>query len=456
MSRKNIWLSAWILALVIKTVLAVWLPFSNDEAYYWVWGHHLQWSYFDHPPMVGWLFWLGSWFETFGNAARLPGVWMGHLTLFIWYKILEPFLNEKTRLIWFLFILLSPFMGIGSLVITPDVPLLFFWSLSLLLLLKLLEKKTASLYLLFGASLGLGFCSKYMIVLFVPIAFLWLLGSGRWREIRWPYVALTILTGLIFSAPVLYWNWKHEWASFAFQLNHGLGREKRQMSWPIEYVGGQILLIFPPLIWLALRRRESKAASFLRYFGWLPLAFFLYTSFRARVEANWPIMAHPALLSLAFLNCIERGESSGPFKWLQSTAIIWTTALVLVLTELAYPWLPIDPKDLKTSEFSRFDVFLPQATRDPQMFMGSYQMAAAVSYKLRQQHYKLAGMNRRDFYDFVPQSMPIGDSFLLGAETNQGLPEWVEKNGFETRVVQRLTDEFQILEVSRHAKDIDH
>src|SRR3954471_18553416 len=27
----------------------------GDEAYYWMWGQHLSWSYFDHPPLDGWL-----------------------------------------------------------------------------------------------------------------------------------------------------------------------------------------------------------------------------------------------------------------------------------------------------------------------------------------------------------------------------------------------------------------
>ena len=28
------------------------LELGNDEAYYWLYGQHLQWNYFDHPPMV--------------------------------------------------------------------------------------------------------------------------------------------------------------------------------------------------------------------------------------------------------------------------------------------------------------------------------------------------------------------------------------------------------------------
>lgn len=435
----------WLIALAVKTVLAIWLPLSNDEAYYWVWGHHPQWSYFDHPPMVGWLFSIGGLFDSLWNAPRLPGVWLGHLTLLIWHRILAPVLDAKKQTLWLIFVLFSPFLGLGSLIITPDVPLLFFWSLSILLLLKALDQKSPTLYIALGASLGLGFCSKYLIVLFVPIALVWLAFSGRWRAVRWSLVPLTVLFGLIFCLPVLYWNWRHEWASFAFQLNHGLASEQWKAGWPLEYLGAQILLIFPPVLWLALQRREPKDMRFLHYFAWGPLLFFFYTSFKARVEGNWPIMAHPAVLSLAFLNMRN-------WRWLKITVGTWAVALLVIFSQIIHPWIPANPKKLKTNEFTKFDVFLPAAMQEKDLYLGSYQMAAAVSYKLKRQVYKLGGMNRRDFYDFQPQSYPNGDRFVLGAEIGHPLPAWVQEKGYQVKSTRRLTDEFQILEVERSAQ----
>ena len=40
--------------LLVRLAYAVVVPPNGDEAYYWLWGGHLQWSYFDHSPMVGW------------------------------------------------------------------------------------------------------------------------------------------------------------------------------------------------------------------------------------------------------------------------------------------------------------------------------------------------------------------------------------------------------------------
>ena len=442
---------AWLIALAVKTVIAIWLPLSNDESYYWVWGHHPGLSYFDHPPMVGWLFWIGTFFESLGNAARLPGVWLGHLTLLIWNKLLEPFLDEKKKMLWFIFILASPFFSAGSLIVTPDIPLLFFWSLSLLILLELVKGKKWA-YPALGAALGLGFCSKYMIVLFVPIALAWLAFSGEWRKIRWALVPVTIVTGLLFCTPVLYWNYTHEWASFVFQINHGFESEKYKAWWPLEYLGGQLLILFPPLAWLATRRREPKEAKYLHFFGWLPLAFFFYSSFKAHVEANWPMMGHPAILALAFLNMPD-------WKWLKASVAIWVLALLLVLSEIAMPWVPIDKRRLKTSEYKRFDVYLPHIAKAERegipFYLGSYQMAGNLSYKLRRQIYKLGGMNRRDFYDFTPQSFPNGDKFLVGAEIYHPLPEWLTAKGYVLKNTEILNSEFVILEVERRAQGSD-
>jgi 4-amino-4-deoxy-L-arabinose transferase-like glycosyltransferase len=444
----NRFLKIWWIALAVKVVLAIFLPLSNDEAYYWVWGHHPHLSYFDHPPMIGWLFAVGTIFENFFNAARLPGVLLAHLTLLIWNQILKPYLDEASLAFWLIFVLFSPFLGIGSLIMTPDIPLVFFWSLSIWMLLKTIETHETKWYLALGAALGLGFCSKYMIVLFVPAALLWLAWSGTWRKISLPKTLLTIVTGLVFCAPVLYWNWQNEWASFAFQIHHGLGNEKYRQTWPLEYLLAQIGLIFPTVLWYAVKRPKNKDLRLLVCFGWFPIAFFLYTSFKARVEANWPIMAYPALLSLAVINAKDR-------VWLKTTIGIWIVALAIVLSEAAYPWIPINPRKLKTSEYTRFDAVLPVARDIPNLYMGSYQMAAAVSYKLRKQYYKLDGMNRRDFYDFTPLSHPKGDTFSVAVETDFVFPEWLKKEGYEPGSSKQITNELTIIEVNRRAKDTD-
>ena len=41
--------------LILKLWFDVAVTPMGDEAYYWMWGQHLSWSYLDHPPLDAWL-----------------------------------------------------------------------------------------------------------------------------------------------------------------------------------------------------------------------------------------------------------------------------------------------------------------------------------------------------------------------------------------------------------------
>ena len=49
----TLWLTLVVAALHL--LVAGRVPLSADEAHYALYGLHLDWSYFDHPPLVGWL-----------------------------------------------------------------------------------------------------------------------------------------------------------------------------------------------------------------------------------------------------------------------------------------------------------------------------------------------------------------------------------------------------------------
>ncbi len=58
------------------------LDLAQDEAHYWDWSRHLDWSYYSKGPLVAWLIRGGC--ELFGNTAlgvRLPAVGCGALLL---------------------------------------------------------------------------------------------------------------------------------------------------------------------------------------------------------------------------------------------------------------------------------------------------------------------------------------------------------------------------------------
>jgi len=449
LSFKKIW---WI-SLFVKMVLATYLPMNPDEAYYWVWSRHLQLSYFDHPPFVAWLFYLGHIFEPLAavgipNAVRWPTVIAGHLVLAVWFLVFRHIFSSEKIKTWMWLMLFSPLMGFGSIIVTPDIAVVLFWSLAILFFQRAEEKGDALSYILLGISLGLGFCSKYQIVLFIPSALLYLFMEKKWQVIRWRWLPLTIVFGFLSCLPVLIWNYQHEWISFLFQLKHGLERETYDPSWMFSYLGGQILILFPLVLWAALwgTKHCQKQYHFLIYFAWLPLIFFFISSFRAVVEANWPIIAYPAVFALALSHPqIER--------WTKWAAIFFGTLAVILLSAIFIPQL----RNLneKIDEPFMYKAVAEQVRGYQPLYTQTHQLTSMISYTLKEDVYKLRGINRFDFFDMIPESIPSTPEFYMVARTGAVMPAWVAEAGYHMLRIKPVAPIYELLKFSKDAKAIE-
>src|SRR5215211_6582247 len=97
-----------LLQLIVLYLLGLKLWFDlavspmGDEAYYWMWGQHLSWSYFDHPPLDGWLQGLVAAIFGWSNLSVRLLTWLtlgGTLwILWLWSGRLAP--EERTDWFW--------------------------------------------------------------------------------------------------------------------------------------------------------------------------------------------------------------------------------------------------------------------------------------------------------------------------------------------------------------------
>lgn len=424
----------WI-ALGVKLVLAAVVPLTADEAYYWVWSQHMQLSYYDHPPFVAWLYWLGNPLQMFPGSVRWPGVLLGHATLWLWLKILEPFLSVQQRQMWLLLAVFSPLVGGSAIVVTPDLPLMFFYALSLLLFFKWQKAPGPKMSLLFGLSMGLGFSSKYMMVLFALSLAPVLLMNKKSRRMLLSQLPYLIAGGVAGTLPVWLWNYWHDFASIKFQTQHGLGRKVWKPSWTIEFVLAQIGIIFPVVLFWAVKSGRRMPAVF-HFLAWTPLVFFLFTTSRGYVEANWPIAAYPAFFALAVSWFPVNSRS------LKLTVGFWAFALTgLMVIILGKPdW----SKKLKFKEFHQFDAVTEASRGLSPVYTRSYQMAAKLSFDQRRPVYKLRGMNRKDFYDFLDESEPKEKMYYWIAEKTDKLPVVYKSAGHQAAEVIAVDDKYEI------------
>ena len=130
MARSVRWAAAALAVLTLfRLVCAGVLPLSPDEAYYWVWSRALAPGYVDHPPMVA--LWIRVGTFLLGECSlgvRILGPLAAALTTLLLANAADRmFPNQRAGLIAGALWNATLFVGAGSVVMTPDAPLLFFW-----------------------------------------------------------------------------------------------------------------------------------------------------------------------------------------------------------------------------------------------------------------------------------------------------------------------------------------
>src|SRR6202790_4021672 len=160
-----------VLALVLLRLLAAaYTPLSFDEAYYWMWSKHLAGGYYDHPPGVAVVIRLGTMIAgdtEFG--VRLVSILLALPMSWAVYRA-ASILFGGMRLAATAAILLNVTLmaAVGTLIVTPDAPLLVASSFVVFYLAKVLETGRGAWWLAVGAAVGFALLSKYTALLFAP------------------------------------------------------------------------------------------------------------------------------------------------------------------------------------------------------------------------------------------------------------------------------------------------
>ena len=295
-----------VLALVVlRLAAAAWTPLTFDEAYYWMWSKHLAGGYYDHPPMVALVIRLGT--AILGDTelgVRLVSILLALPMSFAVYRT-AAILFGGVRVAANATILLNVTLmaAVGTLIVTPDAPLLVASSFVLFFLAKVLETGRGAWWLAVGAAVGAALLSKYTALFYGLAILIWLVTVPklrRWLISPWPY--LGGLVALAMFSPVILWNADHHWVSFIKQI----GRARIEDFRPVfigELIPTQIAFATPLVFILgamglyALLRRPAGAVAARMLINtnlWTIVAYFIWHSLHARVEANWFAPVYPA------------------------------------------------------------------------------------------------------------------------------------------------------------------
>ena len=458
-------------ATVIRLALALAVPLFPDEAYYWDWSRRLAPGYFDHPPVIAWLVRFGT--LVFGATrfgVRVGPILAGTGCALAVIRIARSLSGDAAARLAALVFVTMPIVAVGSVLATPDLPMLCAAAWTLYAVLRALGLPARAhdadapsdgahalrWWVIAGVAIGFAMASKYTAVLIpvgIGLAFVF---HGRLQN-RFgqpgPYAAVVVAT--LVMLPVLWWNFTHDWVSFRFQLNHGLGAPKGgalgAVNRELELIGGQVGLVSPILAWFVLRALRDairfSEEGFRLVIGMaslVPLAFFAYSATRRSVEANWPALAWIGAVPLL---ASDPPHSARGRTWLGRGIVLAAALSAIVYVHAAVPILPIPASRDPVAKAHGWDVVAAAAQRkrtfqapgrDPlpsdQVFIGAerYQDAAELAFHLpgNPRTFSMNLTGRPNQYDIWPQYRevaPNGAVLILVLDDERAEPRAIRK-----------------------------
>ncbi|HEX6200569.1 MAG TPA: glycosyltransferase family 39 protein [Thermoanaerobaculia bacterium] len=443
-----------------------------QSAYYFTYAEHPALSYYDHPPMIGWLLWAGA--VLFGKSALAVRGTVFVTTLatqLAVYALGRRLLGEEAAGRALVFLTASGVALLLSFIAVPDVPLLLFWALSLLALERALfggegSSKNWLPWLLTGTAMGLAFLSKYTGVFLQGGLVLFLLASpGHRRLLRTPKPWLALAVAQVVSLPVWIWNLRHDFASFAFQLGGRAAESRFDPDDALGFLASQAAVLLPVgfglFVWVvgkrtvqAVRKRGAidPQELFLLAFA-LPLfATCIALSTLTWVKVNWPM---PAYLSGLLLVAPAVGRRATAWQAGLGGALLLAAAVQLVY----YP-VRVGSNDTWWGwrELAAEAEALHESHPDRFLFSGdNYKTTAELRFYTDLPVYgmNVIGWNALQ-YDYIGEDLSelVGrDAFLIQEEEKLRPSERTERYLLRTRLYFESVEEVEPIEL-RHRGDV--
>ncbi|MGI8505016.1 MAG: ArnT family glycosyltransferase [Hassallia sp.] len=266
--------------LLFRSFLAFSVYPTFDEAYYYLYSLHLDWSYFDHPFLVALITGFGPWLTGVVSqfTIRIGAIICYTGSLLLLYLTSKRLFSAKAASLTLAIATICPIFqvtfGILSL---PDSPLMFFWSASLYCAANeffrqpgnQLHSQLSNLYVpsyrlaILGILVGLACDSKYHgFVLGVGLIGFCLTSPRHRCVVRSPWAWLGLSLFIITISPIVFWNIQHDWVSFRFQSERAVPRSGYNLLSVISVLFLGIAYLFPtigfPLWWVSLRQAVTR------------------------------------------------------------------------------------------------------------------------------------------------------------------------------------------------------
>jgi 4-amino-4-deoxy-L-arabinose transferase-like glycosyltransferase len=296
-------------ALVIVTLYRLWysthLELVGDEAYYWLWSRRLDLAYLDKGPVIAWFIAAGT--ALFGQTVfgiRFFAVILSSATGLGIFLLARRLFSDRVGFWALLLAGVVPMFAVGSILMTIDTPLIFFWTFAALSFWEAKETTHLGPWILTGVLVGLAALSKYTGAIQLVSFALYCIWHGPSRKhlINGRFLVLLVVVGICLI-PVVFWNWRHQWPTLHFLSHRGALDERAHFRpWDmLVFLGSQAGVISPVifigviavLFWRGLATANDRGQTAFLLSLFLPLfLLYFFLSFQRASQANWPAAAY--------------------------------------------------------------------------------------------------------------------------------------------------------------------
>nr|WP_321265462.1 glycosyltransferase family 39 protein [uncultured Sulfurimonas sp.] len=328
---------------LLRLALAPFVGLGVDEAHYVLYALNLDLSYFDHPPLVGWVQYIfTSIFGTNEFGARVAAIIIGFVTSIFIYKLIYD-INKNTNEAFIAVLALHASFLFNALflMLMPDT-LLFLLILPIIFtVIKIEQNNTLSSWLVLGILLGLAGLAKYTAILFIAPIIIYIIIKKRYELFYTPKIIPSIIIAFIIILPVIIWNIQNDWSSFAYQSSHVVGSSTIDWNGFVTSLGAQIGAYNPflaPLAFYGLYKALMSKNSTLfltALFGLVMIVFFTYASLYKPALPHWSALFYMLFIPIGTFYILQ--VSTKYLKFAIGFGLILST---ISYAELGFKFIP--------------------------------------------------------------------------------------------------------------------
>jgi hypothetical protein len=377
-----------IILLIFQLLISCGFELAHDEAYYWLFSKHLDWGYFDHPPLVALIIKIFSFLPNSEFTVRIGFILSQFGAVLI---LLNMTSYSLVSLLLFFSFPIASFAGIFAL---PDTPLLLMTAAYTFQLKKYLECDSIKNSIILSIIISFLIYAKYHGILLI---FFTLLAIPKLFLKKSLYL-ITLLSALMIT-PHIWWQYQHGFPTLQYQL---FDRPSAVFSFErsITYLTLEIFLagfLVGPILWFIILKQKTNSSfeRALKFISIGTILFFFLSSFSKKIEANWSVFLTIPIILLTYSSTILKKQKVG--------FLVWTSFLLTLFLRIILVFPPSTFAINRLSEFHGWRTWARKVELmcDKQPILAnSYQIASKLSYYLNKEVGSLNYRSRKNHFDF--------------------------------------------------------